>query len=336
VTVRRVVVFLSCLLVALGAASSQASTSGSKGSVAEPAPLVVVGFSGKCVCRPREITPENANDLFLLATSGKLGRRLTRTRQEESGPAWSPDGRSIAYTRADRDCSMGYCRFWRIDIWVIDVASGAARRITYDADMGGEVAPDESLSWSPDGQQLLFIRSGLERQNGIYVVGEDGRGEHLLLGGYFTAADWSPGGAQIAYITGSNGGPVVVLDLGSQRSTPLSVKGLRNAEDVAWSPDGRTLAVEATTGIFVVPSSGGTARLIAKGKIGVAKMNGIIYSGPTWAPTGRRLALRRDVDTGLSPLLRSDIYIVGSDGRRLKKITSGPRHYGEPDWRPER
>lgn len=57
-------------------------------------------------------------------------------------PAWSPDGRSIAFVRPGVRSSS---------IWLLDLRSGRARRVTRGGD---DLAP----AWSPDGKALVFVR----------------------------------------------------------------------------------------------------------------------------------------------------------------------------------
>lgn len=60
-------------------------------------------------------------------------------------PAWSPDGRSIAFVRGAESSSS---------IWLLDLRTGMTRRLTHG---GVDVAP----AWAPDGKALVFIRRRL-------------------------------------------------------------------------------------------------------------------------------------------------------------------------------
>jgi Tol biopolymer transport system component len=76
----------------------------------------------------------------------------------EADPAWSPDGRFVAYS-SDRAGSM--------DLYVRDMGTGSTRRLT--STPGAEAA----ASWSPDGARIAFV----SRRDGnfeVYAMDADG------------------------------------------------------------------------------------------------------------------------------------------------------------------
>ncbi|MBS1794619.1 MAG: PD40 domain-containing protein [Acidobacteria bacterium] len=150
----------------------------------------------------------------------------------EVEPAWSPDGRFVAFSS---DQSGNF------DIWVRSVGEGNSIQVTKSA------AHDWQPDWSPDGLSLVF-RS--ERDDGgLYIVPALGGNERKLCGfGY--RPRWSPDGSQILfynsafpgvakskiYVIGANGGnpQEVLTDFASEFAFPLRV---------AWHPDGRHISV---------------------------------------------------------------------------------------------
>ena len=128
---------------------------------------------------------EGHSTLCLLPTQPGEARELTSHRQAIGNLAWSPDGRSIAYTtpfdpdnpdeepppknRAPRvkvtrrldykQDNRGWLNDVRIQVFVVDVASGERRRLTSE--------PDDLWypQWSPDGTTLA---ARMTRDNGIF------------------------------------------------------------------------------------------------------------------------------------------------------------------------
>ena len=86
-------------------------------------------------------------DLWVQELTGDNVRQLTSGPPDEREPAWSPDGRWIAFAFGSGTSS---------DIWVVPATGGAAIQITSDG--AGNTHP----TWSPDSQSIAFVstRSG--------------------------------------------------------------------------------------------------------------------------------------------------------------------------------
>jgi Tol biopolymer transport system component len=93
---------------------------------------------------------------------------------KDTGPAWSPDGARVAFTRRQHD-------HW--EVYVVDADGRNLRRLTNtprrpDGTLGNSAAP----AWSPDGQYIAFFtdRSG---KGEIWIMGADGRQQRPMFHG---------------------------------------------------------------------------------------------------------------------------------------------------------
>ena len=92
---------------------------------------------------------------------GSDQRRLTFDGSYNTNPAWSPDGKWIAY-----ESRVG----GQIDIWLIDPEGGV------NVPLVEHPRSDEAPSWSPDSRMIAFTSARRGRMD-VYVV--DLNGENL-------------------------------------------------------------------------------------------------------------------------------------------------------------
>lgn len=94
------------------------------------------------------------SDLFVLDPTNGSVQRLTDDRYSELHPAWSPDGRSIAFS-TDRDPATDFDQlaYAPMRLAVIDPATRDVRLIPRIEEQAKHTNPQ----WAPDGQSLFFI-----------------------------------------------------------------------------------------------------------------------------------------------------------------------------------
>jgi dipeptidyl aminopeptidase/acylaminoacyl peptidase len=125
-------------------------------------------------------------DLFVIdAKAGAQPRRLTTTTAEESGrPAWSPDGRQIAYLFGDEVKNSAYDQ---AQLMVIPSSGGQARSLTQSLDR-----PVSSGTWSADGSSLFFTITD-DRAVHVGKVPAAGGAIQRILEGRRVVSNLSPG-----------------------------------------------------------------------------------------------------------------------------------------------
>jgi Tol biopolymer transport system component len=184
-------------------------------------------------------------------------------------PAFSPDGKRLAYLRHDADAGT-------VELWTIDLATGTAAKIA--SDKFQKVSP----TWSPDGSYIAY-QSNRGTYTGIYRRPADGAGDEEMLFRYTAGAiaglltDFSPDGQHIVF---NDGGILAAAKLAG--SDPLARKPIEMVrEEYAAgfgriSPDGRYIAYNSTESgnrlqMFVRPFDAATATIAEQGKVQVTK-----------------------------------------------------------------
>jgi len=261
------------------------------------------------------------DDVYVMNADGSGQKRLTspllgecdgRARWD-SGLAWSPDGRAIAFTR--RFCGLRYS-----DIYVMNADGSEQRRLTRHTARSND--PPE-LAWSPLGNEIAFV----SRRDGnleIYVMNADGSEQRRLTRNTVRESNpvWSPDGRRIAF---ESNWQVYVMNADGSGQRRLTRNGARNFAP-AWSPDGQRIAFERRLGRQSVPRcSGCSTALIFEVHVMNADGSGkqaLTRRGakPGWSPDGRKIAFVSERDGN------AEIYVMNADGSGQRNLTRTPRH----------
>ncbi|MFZ5815898.1 MAG: prolyl oligopeptidase family serine peptidase [Bacillota bacterium] len=209
------------------------------------------------------LDPGKHEQLFLIPVEEGQpeARQLTRGPWNHRSPAWSPDGKAIAFiaNRREEDDYTPHLS----DIYVLDLERPDAEpvRITPEGGYGFS-----DLAWSPDGAQIAALgddnRYGAYTSTRLYLMGRDGSGFRLLTGGWdrtfgpATIYDmpapgggrlrWTPDGAALVCL-GSDRGRQQVYAIDAESGSVTALTGGDHCV-TGWSYDGacRKLAVAVT------------------------------------------------------------------------------------------
>jgi len=240
-------------------------------------------------------------EVYLSDYDGANIRRITTARTLNVTPNLSPAGRSLAYT----SYISGFP-----DVVVSHIYEG--RMDTPAA--GTERIHNWLPSYSPDGTQLAF-NSNRDGNIEIYIVNVDGTGIRRLTNhpGIDTSPTWSPLGHQIAFTSDRSGSPqIYVVDIDGTGLRRITFESY--CDRPTWSPAPyNEIAYASRTGpgfdIKVVDLATNEVRQLTFGQGS--------NESPSYSPNGRHLVFSSSRGNG-----DKQIYLIGRDGRGLKKLTS--------------
>jgi len=228
-------------------------------------------------------------DIWVMPAAGGPARRLTTSKASDGSPAWSPDGRRLAFvSRRDGDSAA--------QLYVLPLEGGEAERVT---DMPTSVSGPK---WLPDGQRIVFVahvvagaeapaetKKALEAREKAKVKARTSESRLYRFWDRFLTDDEYP--------------HLFVVDLRTKAVTDLlpgskRLFGLQDgAGDYDVSPDGQTIVFAANdtesphrtldSDLFAVPTAGGPVRNLTAD-------NPATDSGPVFSPDGRFVAYGRE------------------------------------------
>ena len=263
--------------------------------------------------------------LFLLLTETGERRRLTSPPAKsigDFGPAFSPDGRGLAFARA----IGGFAYYIYLLALAEDLTpNGEPQRLTF------QNLPSWSPTWTPDGREIVYTIGRLfESSSSLWRVSVSRSGEPERLPAAGEGASLpaiSRRANRLAYTQRSRDTNIWRLPLRESGSGAAAATRLFSStrEDFTpqYSPDGKRIAFTSsrtgTYGIWLSDADGSNAApLFVK--------EGAHSGSPRWSPDGRRIAFDSN------PEGQQDIYVISARGGNPIRLTTHPVDDRAASW----
>ncbi len=209
-------------------------------------------------------------------------RYLDPSVDSDYGPAWSPDGKKIAFVRTATEDHLIFTPQREADPWsirVVDVGTGEGRQV-WKADPGRgsafrELAAESQIFWTKNG--LLVFPWEKDGWTHLYAVSENGGQARLLTPGEFEVEEavLSRDGATLVITSNQDdidGRHLWEVRTGGSTDSPAPVIRLTTDNGIQWSgtplADGLAfIASNARSPAQPYIRSGGSTRLLAEGTL---------------------------------------------------------------------
>jgi Tol biopolymer transport system component len=234
-------------------------------------------------------------------------------------PAFSPDGRSIAFTGQVGDIQ---------ELYVVGYPNGTPRQLTR---LGAKRTV--GASWAPDGDSIL-VASNADGDFDIYQV--DSRGDaplkNLTNNEGFDDVDpsWSPDGKYIAFASDRLGkGALEIFVMPLEGSDVCQMTESTNSSFAPnWSHDGQAILFisnrNTDNDLFIMRSDGSDERLLSLNDKDWEERE------PTWSPDQRWIVLSSNWED--SPT--TTLWLASPDGAEWKRVVNGEGEGRDASWLP--
>ncbi|NYT79908.1 Tol-Pal system protein TolB [Alcaligenaceae bacterium] len=251
----------------------------------------------------------NGYELQIADADGQNPQVMLRSKQSIISPAWSPDGKRLAYVSFELGKPV---------VYVQTLATG--QRVPLANFKGNNSAP----AWSPSGEQLAVVLSR-DSISQIYTINADGSGLRRVMRSPLidTEPQYTPDGSSLVFTSDRGGNPHIYrVPVSGGDAQRITFNGSYNISP-AMSPDGNNLVyVTRRNGAFRIAMqsmSTGSEQLLTAGPDD---------ESPSFAPNGMQI-LYSSVQGG-----RSVLAVISVDGRVRQTLSTLNGKVREPTWGP--
>lgn len=264
---------------------------------------------------------KNIKEIFVMDWDGANMEQVSNHKSIAISPAWSPDGKKIAYTSYVKRKGS---KFRNADMLLLDLESGKRSLISYRNGINSGAA------FTPDGKHIyLTISQGTNPD--IYKMNLDGSLSSKITNGPASALNVEPNiskQGKLSFSSDRAGRPMIyTADADGSNVKRITFAGVFNSSP-SFSPDGKKIAFagqsENNFDIFVMNIDGTEMVRLTSAK----KTNGKMASNedPSFSPDGR-FVMYTSNRTG-----SNQVYISTVDGTEERRVTNDNFNYFKPKW----
>lgn len=252
-------------------------------------------------------------EIYIMDFDGTNVRRITNHRSIAFAPAWSPDGRRLAYSLYTRH--RGNVK--NIDLYEFDFATSSYRMLS------NRKGINSGAAYSPDGKKIALTMSFLGNPE-IFILDPNTREVSRLTKsmGFDVDPAWNPNGKSLAFVSSRAGNPMVFsMSSDGTNVQRLTYAGKYNATP-SWSPQNNKIAfagwLDGHFDVFVMNPDGSHIERLTKDQGN--------NEDPSFSADGNFIVYSSN-RTGTK-----EVYVMNVDGSFNRRLTYGLGECVAPRW----